>query len=115
MKWGLLAKPDAKKGQPLKDDVKEKVQEIYESEEFTRLCPGKKDFVSVHMNGVKLHKQQKRLILVRMKELYLELKKLNPECKIGFSKFCELRPKWCITVNSSGTHSVYAHTIRTLN
>ena len=41
-----------------------------------------------------------------MKELYLELKKLNPECKIGFSKFCELRPKWCITVNSSGTHSV---------
>ena len=88
----------AKKGQPVKDDVKEKVWEIYESEEFTRICPGKKDYVSVYINGVKIHKQ-KRLILVQLKELYLEY-------KIGFSKFCELRPKWCITVNSSGTHSV---------
>ena len=26
--------------------------------------------------------------------------------KIGFSKFCELRPKCYITVNSSGTHCV---------
>ena len=25
---------------------------------------------------------------------------------IGLSKFCELRPKWCVTVLSSGTHSV---------
>ena len=31
---------------------------------------------------------------------------MYPDFKIGFSKFCELRPKWCITVNSSGTHSV---------
>ena len=47
---GILAKPDAKKGQTLKDDVKEKVQEIYESDKFTRLCPGKRilsQFISV--------------------------------------------------------------------
>jgi len=26
--------------------------------------------------------------------------------KIGFSKFCSMRPKWCVTSSSSGTHSV---------
>ena len=26
--------------------------------------------------------------------------------KIGFSTFCELRPKWCVTVAVSGTHVV---------
>ena len=37
---------------------------------------------------------------------YIHFKKMYPDYKIGFSKFCELRPKWCITVNSSGTHCV---------
>ena len=36
----------------------------------------------------------------------LLLKKKNPGIEIGFSKFCSLRPKWCITVGPSGTHSV---------
>ena len=47
-----------------------------------------------------------RLILLRLKELYIEFKKTYRNYKIGFSKFCELRPKLCITVNSSGTHCV---------
>ena len=102
---GILAKPEAKKGHPLEDIVKQRVIEIYESDEYTRQCPGKKDFVSVRTNNVKVHKQ-KRLILVRLKELHLEFKKLYPEHKVGFSKFCELRPKWCLTVDSSGSHSV---------
>jgi hypothetical protein len=25
---------------------------------------------------------------------------------VGFSKFCELRPRWCITVGATGMHSV---------
>ena len=56
------------------------VYSMYELFSFF-LCPGKKDFVSVHINGVKVHKQ-KRLILVRMKELYLEFKKLNQNAKL---------------------------------
>ena len=102
---GILAKPEAKKGHPLEDIVKQRVIEIYESDEYTRQCPGKKDFVSVRINNVKVHKQ-KRLILVRLKEIHLEFKKLYPEHKVGFNKFCELRPKWCLTVDSSGSHSV---------
>ena len=31
---------------------------------------------------------------------------MNPGLKVGFSKFCSLRPKWCVTVSSSGSHSV---------
>ena len=46
------------------------------------------------------------MILVRLNELYQEFKKQHPDRKIGFTKFCELRPKWCVNVTSSGMHSV---------
>ena len=44
--------------------------------------------------------------MINLKELHLEFKK-GTDIKIGFSNFCELRPKWCIPVGSaSGAHSV---------
>ena len=45
-----------------------------------------------------------------MKEIFLHLKKENSE-KTGFSSFCALRPKECVTVGSSGAHSVCVCTI----
>ena len=69
--------------------------------------PGTKDYVSV---GKRVHKQ-KRLLLCNLKELYSAFKEKYPDSKIGFSKFCSLRPKWCVTVSSSGTHSVCVCTI----
>ena len=65
-----------------------------------------KDFVSVTKYSVKT-KHQKRLLLLYIKQLFLEFKKEYPTVKIGFSKFCELRPKWVKTVNHSGMHSVF--------
>ena len=44
-------------------------------------------------------------------ELHAAYKEKNPTHKIGLSKFCSLRPKWCVTVSSSGTHSVCVCTI----
>ena len=41
---GILAKPDAKKGQQIRQNVKDKVLEFYQLDEFTKLCPGKKCF-----------------------------------------------------------------------
>ena len=38
--------------------------------------------------------------------MFVAFKERNPDLKIGFSKFCTLRPKWCVIVGSSGTHSV---------
>ena len=49
---------------------------------------------------------QKRLLLINLKELHVEFKKAT-DIKIGFSKFCEFRPKWCIPVGSASVaHSV---------
>ena len=69
------------------------------------MFPGKQDFVTVRTNGQKEH-IQKRLLLLNLRELYLQYKAKYPEDKIGFSKFCELRPKWCVTVNVPGAQSV---------
>ena len=42
-----------------------------------------------------------------MKEIFVVYRDWNgPE--IEFSKFCELRLKWCITIGSAETHSVCA-------
>ena len=61
-----------------------------------------KHYVSVSRNT---HKQ-KRLILSNLNELYANFKSKYVSTSIGFSKFCELQPKWCVLAGSSGTHSV---------
>ena len=74
----------------------------------------KRNFVSVTIDGVRCHKQ-KYLLLINLKELHLVF--LNTtDHKIGFSKFCQLCLKWCVTVDStSGVHSVYVKYIRMQN
>lgn len=94
-----------KKGVEIDKDTKQKVLKFYEDDENSRLCPGKKGCVKVITNGQKSY-MQKRLILSNLNELFVAFKKTHPECKIGRSKFCELRPKWCILAGASGTHSV---------
>ena len=59
---------------------------------------GKKDFVTVQTDQVKV-KKQKRMLLVNLKELYLEFKKKHENTKVGLSKFCSLRPRWCVPVD----------------
>ena len=63
---------------------------------------GKKDFVSIARRS----HMQKRLILSNLKELYAKFKTCYPDIKTCFSNFCSHRPKWCITVGASGTHTV---------
>ena len=104
---GILAIPEKKTGKALQKSTIEQVISFYEDDEHSRLMPGKKDYVSIQRN---VHKQ-KRLLLCNLKELYALFKKQYPESMIGFSKFCGLRPKWCVTVGSNGTHSVCVCTI----
>ena len=101
---GILAYPLKKVGHGISGEIKQNVTNFFESDEISRMCPGMKDFVPVRIDGEKVHKQ-KRLILCNLDEAYQAFKAKHP-CKIGFSKFCELRPKWCITVGARGTHSV---------
>lgn len=81
------------------------VDEFYQNDDNSRICPGKKDFVSVKVNGVKEQKQ-KRLILCNLKELYVHFKNSYTGLKVGLSKFRALRPKWCVLAGSSETHTV---------
>ena len=41
-----------------------------------------------------------------MRELYAAYEQENPNDKVGFSKFCELRPKQCYLAGAGGTHAV---------
>ena len=52
-----------------------------------------------------VHKQ-KRLVLCNLSELYSAFRDKYPNIKIGFSRFCSPRPRWCVLAGSSGTHSV---------
>ena len=102
---GILVEPGKREGRNISNDVKEKVIDLYLSDGFSRMCPGKKEFVSVNVDGKRKH-FQKRLLLLNLKELHLEFIKRFGR-KIGLSKFCELRPKWCIPVGgASGLHAV---------
>jgi len=101
---GILSKPVPKKGKELMAATKEEVVKFYECDDNSRICPGKKDFVSVKVDGQR-QQVQKRLLLVNLRELYVSFTTSNGN-KRGFSKFCELRPKSCVTVSASGMHSV---------
>ena len=64
------------------------------------------EYVSVSSNT---HKQ-KQLILSNLNELYANIKSKYVSTSIGFSKFCELQPKWWVLAGSSVTHSVFVCT-----
>ena len=91
-----------KKGKTPPQETLGLVQSFYEDDEYSRQMPGKKDYVSIDRN---VHKQ-KQLVLCNLSELYSVFRDKYPNIKIGFSKFCTLRPKWCVLAGSSGTYSV---------
>jgi hypothetical protein len=102
---GILSTPNPKVGAALPTKTVDLVKGFYFSEEISRLMPGKKDYVSVKVNGERQH-AQKRLIMSNLKETFQAFKEIHPDLKIGFSKFAALRPKECILAGESGTHSV---------
>ena len=97
----ILAKPALKKGKTLPQETLDLVPSFYEDDEYSRQMPGKKDYVSIGRNVLK----QKRLVLRNLSELYSAFRDKYPNIKIELSKFCTLRPKWCVLPGSSGTHS----------
>ena len=102
---GVLSDPNPKQGKETEREVVDRVEQFYRSEEVSRMMPGKKDVVSLKVNGERKH-IQKQLILCNLKELHALFRERNPDIKVGFSKFAELRPKECVLVGASGTHSV---------
>lgn len=102
---GILGEAKAKKGKGLSQETVDKVHAFYNDDEYSRMCPGQKEFVSVKEAGERVQRQ-KRLLLLNLKELFAAFKLKEPDCKVGFSKFCELRPAWCVNVSAKGMHYV---------
>ncbi len=107
---GILSTPNPRPGRSLPQTSIEAVVHFYESDENSRMMPGKKDCISVRGAEGRIT-MQKRLILSNLRELYRSFKDKHPEQKIGFSKFAELRPRHCVLAGASGTHSVCVCTI----
>ena len=107
---GILSLPSSKSGPSFPPETVEIIHVFYESDEISRVMPGKKDFVSTKVEGKRVH-VQKRLVLNNLREVYREFKEKFPARKVGFSKFAELRPKHCVLAGASGTHSVCVCTI----
>lgn len=107
---GVMSSPDPKPGKTLCTETADIVRKFYESDDISRQMPGKKDFVSVRVDGKRTH-VQKFLILNTLRECFSLFKERYPEQKIGFSKFCELRPKHCVLPGSAGTHAVCVCTV----
>lgn len=88
------------------EEVKLKVKRFYEDDEVSRMCPGKKDCISIRdENGEKVN-VQKRLVLGSLREMYELYKTDDNNPDISFSSFAALRPKHCVLAGASGTHSV---------
>src|SRR6267154_676964 len=92
---GILSTPNQRIGKTLPSTTVNEVRNFYRSDEISRFMPGRKDYVSVTVNGKREH-AQKQLILCNLREAFRAFKDIYPDLKIGFSKFAELRPKECI-------------------
>jgi hypothetical protein len=91
---GPLSLPVPKAGKRISDALKQSVIDYYNEDEVSRIMPGKNDCVTIEKIKV-----QKRLMMSTLKECYedYKIRHQNDESKkIGFSKFCFLRPKNCV-------------------
>ena len=73
----------------LTQEEADKVEAFFMRDDISRMCPGKKDFVSVKTPSGRVQKQ-KRLLLLNVHEAY-EVFKKESDIKIGKSKFASLR------------------------
>ena len=71
---GVLAISPIYKGKSLSEETEQCLKEFYDSNEFSHIMPGKKDYVSI---GKNIHRQ-KKLILCNLKELYVAFKEKKP-------------------------------------
>lgn len=109
-KSGIFAETTVRSSCCLPDATKHIVESFYENDENSRIMPGKKDVISVKVDGKRIL-FQKRLLLFDLKSLFALFQEKNPNLKIGLSTFAKLRPKYCIFAGASGTHNVCVCTI----
>jgi len=81
----------SKGNKSLSQETIKKVDSFFKLDSISRQSPGKKDFITRKINGKKQY-LQKRHLLCSLRETHALFLKEHPEVKIGFTKFCSLRP-----------------------
>ena len=105
--YGVLSTiPQTKTENSTDENIEKEIIEFYQTDEVSRVMPGKKDCLVVKTKEGGKKTEQKRLVLFNLKDAFQQFKEKNPTKNIGFSKFASLRPPWCILAGSSGTHNV---------
>lgn len=103
---GVMTIPPKKLGsRTLEEETVSIVRDFFQSDDISRVCPGKRDYI-LTIDGEEKIAVQRRLVLCNLREAFEIFKEEFPNSNIGFSKFASNRPKNCILANSSGTHSV---------
>ena len=103
---GIMTTPGGKLSRTsLPEETSSIVRDFYASDEISRACPGKRDYVISKNDECKVY-IQRRLVLCNLQEAYAIFKDQYPAIKIGFSMFASNRPKHCILAGTSGTHTV---------
>ena len=100
---GALTYPKPKPGKVLSEEKIKLIEEFFSRDDISRQMPGKKDCISIRVNGEK-KLLQKRLILFSLREAYALFKTSGANFTVSFSKFCTLRPRYVILPGAPGTH-----------
>lgn len=80
-----------KRSDAISDKDTRSIEEFYMRDDISRMCPGRKDFVTVRSKEGKEHKQ-KRLLIYNISEVYEIFKAEIPSIQVSLSKFASLRP-----------------------
>ena len=76
----------------MSDSDKEEVQSFFLRDDISRVSPGRKDFVTVRSASGSKEKRQKRTLVMNLSEAFYLFCEEH-DMKIGFSKFCDLKPE----------------------
>ena len=94
----ILSLPPKQARNRIGDEFQEKVKAFYESDEVSRMCPGKKDCVKVTTKTSTKEKVQKGLLLANFHEIYVQFKnETNKNCifYILCAETKVVRNSWC--------------------
>ena len=101
---GVMSRPGPRKKRTgIPEEIKQNVISYYQNGEYIRQLPGRKDKISTKWGK---ESEQKCLLLCTVKELYQHYMTDYPTHKISWASFAALRPRWCVTPGSAGTHNV---------
>lgn len=78
----------------------EEIERFFSRDDISRMCPGRKEFVSVKTSVGREHRQ-KRILLFNLREVH-EMFLVESATKVGFSKFCSMRPAQVILTAQRG-------------